>query len=65
MTTLMITQSWTHSETIQTRVELSSDDPWERNITPPPTPRSSRVSTWNPMLRGIAAPTPDSTDNGR
>ena len=65
MTTLTITHSWTHSETIQTRVTLSSDDPLERNITPPPAPRSSRVSTWSPIPRGIAAPTPDSTDNGR
>ncbi len=65
MTTLTITHSWTRSETIQTRVTLSSDDPLERNITPPPTPRSSRVATLSPPLRGIAAATPDSTDNGR
>ena len=65
MTTLTITHSWTHSETIQTRVKLSSDDLLERNITPPPAPRSSRVSTLSPMLRGIAATTPDSTDNRR
>lgn len=59
MTTLTITHSWTHSETIQTRVTLSSDDPLERNITPPPVPRSSRASTL------IVAATPDSTDDGR
>ena len=65
MTTLTITHSWTHSETIQTRVELSSDDPMERNITPPPAPRGPRVSTWSPTLRGTAAATPDSTDDRR
>ena len=59
VTTLTIT----HSETIQTRVELSSDDPSERNITPPHAPRSSRVPTWSPRLRGVAAATPDSTDD--
>ena len=62
MTTLTITHSWTHSET---RITLSSDDPLERNITPPPAPRSSRVSTLRPILRGIAAAIPDSTDDGR
>ena len=65
VTTLTITHSWTHSETIQTRVELSSDDPMERNVTPPPAPRRPSVSTWSPLLRGIAAATPDSTDDGR
>lgn len=65
MTTLTITHSWTHSETTQTRITLSSDDPLERNITPPPAPRSSRVSTLSPILRGIAAATPDSMDDER
>ena len=62
MTTLTITHSRTHSETIQTRIKLSSDDPIERNITPPSAPRDSRVATRSPTLSGIAATIPDSTD---
>ena len=57
------TCSWTRPETIQTRVDLVSDDPLEGDIFDPPLPHSSRGITQLPRL--LTATTPSITDDGR
>ena len=64
MATLSITHSRTLSENIETRVEMSNDDPLEM-VVHPPAPRNPRGSIWAPTRFKPATTTPDSTDNER
>lgn len=59
---LTFTQSWTRSETVQTRVGLLTDDPLEVKVVPV-APPSSRAVTRLPRLLTAVTMTPDRTDD--